>query len=258
MSACPFCDARRVTGWKRSPSVFFMCGACGVALRRDTEAAVSADYHAAIARKSDWEAETPAVVLSAYARLVRTRLHPAGHVLDFGTGTGGFVRALRQQGIDAYGVEPSESARAAAMREHGLRVSAALADLPPASWVGATAVEVAEHIADPAWLRQLYELLAPGAFLFVTTPNRDSIAARRSAGRWLQLTNPFHTVLFNARSLRGVMEQAGFRNVRLLRTGPVSGRTAAHRLGHAALLCAGLHSSLRMVGFKPETAESCA
>lgn len=35
------------------------------------------------------------------------------------------------------------------------------------------------------------------------------------------------------------------------RSGPVFGRTAAHRLGHAALLALGGRSSLRMVGYKP-------
>lgn len=257
MSVCPLCSAQQVKAWKRSPSTFAYCDACRVAFRWHMEICQSSDYHTEIARQPGWEAETPAVVLSAYARFIKERLRPAGPLFDFGTGTGGFVHALRREEIDAYGVEPSASARAFAMRERGLEVSASLSDLPPVGWAGGTAIEVAEHIANPAWLRQLYDLLAPGAFLFVTTPNRDSVSARLMGPSWPQLTNPFHVALFNADSLQGILEQAGFTNVRLLRNGPVFGRTAAHRLGHAGLLLAGRHSSLRMVGFKPVTAAPC-
>jgi SAM-dependent methyltransferase len=257
MSVCPSCGAEQAKGWKRNPSAFAYCTSCGVAFRWRAQFAEIADYHAAIAGAPDWDPETPAVVLNAYARFVKRRLRPAGAVLDFGTGTGGFVEALRAQGIDAYGLEPSDTARHAATRQ-GVHVAASLTDLPAVRWAGATAIEVAEHIAGPAWLRQLYDLLAPGAFIFVTTPNRDSTAARLSGPRWSQMTNPFHIALFNAKALRGMMERAGFISVRLLRTGPVLGRTAAHRAAHAALLLAGRHSSLRMVGVKPVTAAPCA
>jgi 2-polyprenyl-3-methyl-5-hydroxy-6-metoxy-1,4-benzoquinol methylase len=256
MSICPFYGLEQAKAWKRSPTAFAYCASCRVAFRCREELPETTDYHAAIAEKPDWDAETPAAVLNAYAGFLKRRLRPDGAVLDFGTGTGGFVQALRAQGIDAYGLEPSATARRAATRE-GMHVATSLTDLPAVRWAGVTAIEVAEHIADPTWLRQLYYLLAPGAFIFITTPNRDSVAARLAGPGWSQMTNPFHIVLFNARALRTVIEQAGFTNVRLLLAGPVLGRTAAHRAAHTVLLAAGRHSSLRMVGFKPVSDAPC-
>lgn len=258
MTACAFCGAGAVLRWSRHPESFALCPRCSVVFRWPVPTQRAADYHAAIAGESGWEAQTPRHVLDAYARYVARRLRPIGRVLDFGTGTGEFVKALRAQGIEAHGVEPSCTARDVAMSRDGLSIAASSAALPSGGWRGATAIEVAEHIPDPGWLAELYSVLDPGAFLLLTTPNRDSLAASLRGAAWSQMTNPFHVVLFNAVALRGVMRRAGFVNVHLLRTGPVFGRTAVHKAAHCALALAGRHSSLRVLGYKPTHGVPCA
>ena len=211
----------------------------------------TADYHLAFRDLTQWEAETPAAVLEGYARYCAERLAPQGPVIDFGTGTGGFVRALTRAGVSACGVEPSATARDTAAHEHGLHLVAALDQLPPGPWHGATAIEVIEHIPDPGWLRAVHDRLQPGGFVFVTTPNIDGLTARRSGPQWPQATNPWHIALFGPAALRQTLRLAGFECIRLVRHGPVLARSRTRQWLHRGLLTMGLHSSLRMLARKP-------
>ncbi len=256
MSTCQFCGVVAKQHWRRGPDRFAQCGGCGVVFRDTTAGykAATADYHAAIAAETDWEAETPVPVLATYAHDVQRTLRPRGTVLDFGTGTGVFVHALREAGVNAQGVEPSAIARATAKDRFGLTLSESLSSLAREQFCGVTAIEVIEHLPDPEWLTTVRNLLTPGGFILITTPNRNSLAARLSGAKWPQATNPFHVVLFNAKALSGTLRRAGFVHPTLLRNGPVFGRTVLHRATHRLLLAAGMHSSLRMVAWTPSPA----
>ncbi|MGF1544775.1 MAG: class I SAM-dependent methyltransferase [Parvularculaceae bacterium] len=74
--------------------------------------------------------------------------------------------------------------------------------------------EVIEHVPSPrSFAAQLYALAAPGARLFLTTP--DAGHPRRPAlDRWGSVKPPEHVTLFTKRALTTVFENAGFERPR--------------------------------------------
>lgn len=119
---------------------------------------------------------------------------PGATALDLGCSVGGMVRRLGQAGYSVAGVdvdvqrlaianhflaeEPPLSARAslfAAEGEH-LPFTASMFDL-------VVCVEVLEHVTQPrAVLQEIYRVLRPGGWAFVTTPNRFALGKEPHVG----------------------------------------------------------------------------
>ena len=139
-----------------------------------------------------------------------------GRLLDAGCGSGDLLEALRTDGWDVLGVEPSAAAAELARRRHGLDVVTGrfeTADLPPASFDVVTMTSVLEHLHDPRTaLRRARELLRPGglvAVLFV--PRFDSSEAARFGPRWLALDLPRHLTHFTDETLQTLADAVGLR-----------------------------------------------
>ncbi|MEJ7825442.1 MAG: class I SAM-dependent methyltransferase [Solirubrobacteraceae bacterium] len=134
---------------------------------------------------------------------------PPATVLDFGAGEGHLVRALRDAGIDAHGVEPSPAARANAAREQGVELVASVGDLATRQFDAVTMLHSLEHVEDPlATLRELRELLRPGASLYIEVPHAGSADMLIGRSRRAILDLPVHLHHFTPRTLTHVVEQA--------------------------------------------------
>ena len=106
-------------------------------------------------------------------------------VLDIGCGAGLLSEALAKAGCDVLGLDASAEAIEAA-RAHSRGVSTkgqgqltyqtgAPEDLTGATFPVITALEVIEHVADPAqFIATLASLLEPGGLLFISTLNRTT------------------------------------------------------------------------------------
>ena len=136
-----------------------------------------------------------------------------GRLLDVGCGNGRFLALVRALGWQAAGVEPDPRSAAVARRVSGADVHASLAEggFPAESFDVITMNHVLEHVADPvATLAECRRLLKPAGRLGVAVPNWRSLDHRVFGAHWHALEPPRHLLMFDRRSLAGLLGRAGF------------------------------------------------
>jgi len=149
-------------------------------------------------------------------------------VVDLGCGRGEFLELLREQRIEARGVE-SNAAAVLECRSKGLQVSqgdllATMAAQGAASLGGVFAAQVAEHLPPAvlqSLLRQAHRVLRPGGLLLLETVNpRSVLAFLEIYNRDLTHERPLHP-----ETLRFLAAAAGFAEVRIEMRSPVDAAT---------------------------------
>lgn len=190
--------------------------------------------------------ESGAHAAQSYARYLSTRIPNIGSpVLDFGAGTGALVEELRKYGISAEGLEFSSDARDYCKSERNIILLESLDKLEDGRFSTILMVEVIEHLADlHGTLRSLKRVLAPDGRLFVTTPNRYSLRARRDGGMWLDARKKFHLFLFDWRSLKLHLDLIGFRDVKRVIFSPITNSGWSAMVKGRMLQTVGLSGSL--------------
>jgi len=150
-------------------------------------------------------------------RFLRRRF-PGGagmSVLDIGCGSGLFVDLATKAGFDAWGLETSAEAVAAARRMGNNRViREEIDDLAARDqrFDVVTLFHCLEHIPRPfPFLRKVQKLMKKPGHLLVQVPNSESWQARLLGRRWYGLDCPRHTCNFGLYSLLYVLGRAGFR-----------------------------------------------
>ena len=199
--------------------VVHRCPACGVAqtLPRPPEAQLSGFYPPSYY-------PTGGLGPDHYRRWVRPaqrekldllrRFRSSGSLLDVGCGAGFFVRAAREAGFSAEGLEIGREAVEFGRRENGVQITQGdLLDAAysPGAFDVVTLWQVLEHLSRPvATLRRARTLLAPGGILVTAVPNFASLQARVFRSRWYHLEVPRHLYHFTPESLRGLLEREHF------------------------------------------------
>ena len=83
--------------------------------------------------------------------------------------------------------------------------------LAPDSHDVITLWDTLEHVVDPLGLMQsVATVLKPGGFVFLTTLNMDSSRARREGKAWHFFRPPKHLHYFSEKTLKMLLEKAGF------------------------------------------------
>lgn len=139
-------------------------------------------------------------------------------LLDFGCGNGGYLEIATRCGYVAYGIDFDNDA-IAGLKSHSHNLYTG--DIITArnlkiKFDVITVSHVIEHVFDPILhLRILFDLLKPGGFLYIETPNLDSIGHQYFKGFWRGLEPPRHVQVFNKRSLRELLQFIGFQSVKV-------------------------------------------
>lgn len=171
---------------------------------------------------------------------IRSRFPDPARVrlLDVGCGAGLAAEALARRGYDVLGVDAATKAIEAAIAHaagQGLRLAYEVGeaeDLPNERFAVITALEVIEHVPDPArFVATLADLLEPGGLLFLSTLNRTSSAfltAKLGAEyvlRWLPRGTHDWRKFVRPAELGAMLRSAG------LRVSDVAGMTMDPRTG---------------------------
>ncbi|MEW6560287.1 MAG: class I SAM-dependent methyltransferase [Pseudomonadota bacterium] len=140
-----------------------------------------------------------------------------GRLLDVGCGNGGFLALAQQAGWTVQGVDFDPEAERTA-RSRGLDVRVGGIEVLHGETVGfdvVTMSHVIEHVFQPLQTAQrVHALLKPGGVFWLDTPNIRSLGAKHYGVDWRGLETPRHLVLFNPHSLRSLLREAGFHQVR--------------------------------------------
>lgn len=141
------------------------------------------------------------------------RVQAGSRLLDVGAGNGDYLRLARRLGWEAVGVDSDpvvvENATAANLTVRQGGVDAFLDQ--PASFDAITLNHAIEHMHHPRQtLQHVFELLKPGGFLYMETPNIEALGHGRFGEHWRGLEPPRHLVLFSWKSLEDLLCQTGF------------------------------------------------
>jgi 2-polyprenyl-3-methyl-5-hydroxy-6-metoxy-1,4-benzoquinol methylase len=159
----------------------------------------------------------------AKARLVQ-RHKASGSVLEVGSAAGFFLFAMRELGYETMGVEVSPYVVDFARRELGLENvhQGFLKDAPTkAAHYDVVAMwDVIEHLSDPiAELRRIRTLIKPDGRLFLQTQDIETWFAKLLGAKWQHFKHLEHIHHFSPRTIKAVLERAGFEIVHLTHTG---------------------------------------
>lgn len=230
---CPLCGAshppRLIDTRFGVQAAVAECARCRLAYQspRPSVAASMAYMNRRWATEGGYVTNAAPKLRSARRKLERlAALRPGRHsLLDFGAGSGAFVQVARDDGLDAVGVERSETAMARARQDFGLTL---LPELPQQRFDLITLWDVVEHLREPvALLGALRERLTERGVLVLETGNWENWQRLAAGDAWgLYLFD--HHFYFTPASLQSVCASAGFTRFRLLdanRRSPSLGRT---------------------------------
>jgi 2-polyprenyl-3-methyl-5-hydroxy-6-metoxy-1,4-benzoquinol methylase len=153
-----------------------------------------------------------------------------GRLLDVGCSVGTLLSVAREMDWEVEGLEPNPKAANLARRQgftihEGFFTEEQVRKLP-GGYQCVVMSDVIEHVSDPREaLRLARELLEPGGFLLLSTPNLESFWCKK-----FQLKPMEHLFLFSPKSLRRLLESLGLKIYHLQRT---SRRRDLRELNHS-------------------------
>ncbi len=137
----------------------------------------------------------------ALLRLIKKQKPLEGsRILDIGCGSGKFVKCLRNNGLDAFGLEPSKVLFDTFLENSyffNTTVSGFLGQFPGDKFDIIIVSDVLEHIAEPpSFINDICSLMSPGAVLYISTPDTSSLFAKLAGKNW-HYYNKYYLSLFS-------------------------------------------------------------
>lgn len=140
-----------------------------------------------------------------------------GTILDYGCGTGMFLKACQENGWETFGIEPDDSARKIAS-EQGLtvfsdkgRVQTYITDK---QFSAITLWHVLEHVTDMSETLSFFKSkLKKDGVLVIAVPNHVSYDAQFYKEYWAAYDVPRHIYHFDVRTMSALLKNNGFQLV---------------------------------------------
>lgn len=193
------------------------CDGCGLrAVERAPCANALSGFYQAYYANADYRAKRDKKIARCRRRIRALKsAAPGRRFLDVGCNLGFAVEAARIEGLSAHGIEIDAAAVATATSLFP-GVDIRCADVGAFAETGARfdflwCTEVIEHALDfRSFATALGALAAPGALLYLTTPDAGHWRVPRAFASWDEVKPPEHLQWFEARHLRQLFEPLGF------------------------------------------------
>lgn len=219
---CPVCG-----GAARAGGELLECGGCGLVF--EAERRFAAPSYAPGSEEAIYDAAKASLFEDALAYL-GAGLPQKGRLLDIGCAGGEFLKAAAARGWQAEGVELNTALAVKALA-HGFEVQTRPveeAGLTGGAYSAVTVFEVFSQMGKPAAAAaELFRLLKPGGVIYIRDFNAGfHLPLYRLRGLFGLLgARPWvlHNFNFRARTLRLMLEKAGFRDIRVRNSPPTAG-----------------------------------
>ncbi len=141
------------------------------------------------------------------------------HLLDVGAGRGWFLAAASKAGWETWAVEVNQSALSCLAEkrvDHVINESAENVQAPAETMDLVRIWDVIEHLRSPRKaINDIYRALRPGGGLLLSTTNFASLSRRVNGPEWVYLNGADHIVLFEPVSIFRLLDEAGFKNIKV-------------------------------------------
>ena len=149
------------------------------------------------------------IALKNKLALINSLQPTKGRILDIGAGTGDFLSTAKQNGWQTIGVEPSDKAKAIALKK-GVSFVEQTSELENNSFDVITMWHVLEHVPDlDTQLKELKRLLKPKGTLIIAVPNFNSFDAKYYGKFWAAYDVPIHFWHFSKTAVKLLFEKEG-------------------------------------------------
>jgi 2-polyprenyl-3-methyl-5-hydroxy-6-metoxy-1,4-benzoquinol methylase len=151
-----------------------------------------------------------AIALDKKERLLKKFIAP-GSLLDFGCGTGEFLKTAQQRGWKINGIEPSANARKKAEELTLNSIYESLEKFPATKVSAITAWHVLEHVPNlKETLKELSSLLLPQGVLILAVPNYQAPDSEKYKDLWAGYDVPRHLWHFSKTSMTKLLTENNF------------------------------------------------
>ncbi len=135
-----------------------------------------------------------------------------GKILDIGAATGNLLALFQDRGWEAWGIEPSNSAKIAQKKNLKiLQSNFEVAKLPKIHFDIVVMNHTLEHVEDPvAVLTKIYSILKMGGLVYIDVPNFGSLSSELAGRGWKYLLPNEHVHHFTPDSLQKCIRKSGF------------------------------------------------
>lgn len=228
MTACNHCGTGKARPLFTTRGYHLVeCTGCGLAYIANPPSAdeltqiysANADYHVDLQTPGSKLWQRMDGIADNHLSFVKS-VNGGGRVLDVGCSTGQFLAKARGAGFEVAGVEFSSSSAGFAADHFGLQVvqgSIHANSLHADSFDMVSMFDVIEHVPDPASdMARAFDLLKPGGWFVLSTPNIDGLFPRLSyklahkLDYWPHPEPPHHLFQFSIRTLSAMLAKAGF------------------------------------------------
>jgi 2-polyprenyl-3-methyl-5-hydroxy-6-metoxy-1,4-benzoquinol methylase len=147
------------------------------------------------------------IALKNKLNLINSLQPDKGKILDIGAGTGDFLSVAKQNGWQIIGVEPSDKAKAIALKKE-VAFAEDTAQLEDHSFDVISMWHVLEHVPDlDSQIKELKRLLKPNGSLIVAVPNFKSFDAKHYGAFWAAYDVPIHFWHFSKKAIIMLFEK---------------------------------------------------
>lgn len=130
-----------------------------------------------------------------------------GKLLDIGSGTGDFLLTAKENGWNTIGTEPSEKAKAIAVKK-GVELSATTEELESHTFDVITMWHVLEHVPNLEYqIKELKRLAKPNGTIIIAVPNFKSYDAKYYGNFWAAYDVPIHFWHFSKTAVKLLFEK---------------------------------------------------